>query len=197
MSHSSRPYHHGDLVNQLIDLATQSVQEKGVEGLSLRKVAGAAGVSHTAVYGHFPTKAALLAAVLVQGYERLRALLEKKTRRADDPPTQLQMVALAYLQFCRDEPNVFFAMCGPRLAVGGDFPDLEQALADAFRFIEAPISAVKQDLPLGEVTAVAYWSGLQGFLSQLLTGRVRMSPKQEKAFVAAFSDGLCRGFGII
>ena len=64
-------YHHKDLRGQLIQAAIALLPAKGANGLSLREVAKAAGVSHTAPYRHFKDKAALLAAIAQTGFERL------------------------------------------------------------------------------------------------------------------------------
>ena len=51
-------YHHGDLRNTLIEIATVLLAEEGVHGVSLRKMAQQAGVSHNAPYMHFADKEA-------------------------------------------------------------------------------------------------------------------------------------------
>ncbi|WP_156508836.1 TetR/AcrR family transcriptional regulator, partial [Oleiphilus sp. HI0132] len=64
-------YHHGDLRNKLISISLEMLQENGMPGLSLRKLAERAGVSRSAPYHHFKDKNDLLAAVAEQGFEVL------------------------------------------------------------------------------------------------------------------------------
>src|SRR5512147_1727830 len=66
-----KAYHHGDLKNALIEAGADILSKDGVSGLSLRKVALKAGVSHTAPYAHFADKQALIAAISTDGYRRL------------------------------------------------------------------------------------------------------------------------------
>ena len=61
-------YHHGDLRQALLTAAVELLKTKDAKSLSLREVARAAGVSHTAPYRHFEDKAALLAAIAQEGH---------------------------------------------------------------------------------------------------------------------------------
>jgi len=67
---TKKTYHHGDLKNALIRAGIDILAREGVGGLSLRKVARNAGVSHTAPYAHFADKQALIAAISTNGHEK-------------------------------------------------------------------------------------------------------------------------------
>ena len=56
-------YHHGDLRRALLDEALRTIQDDGVEALTLRTISVRLGVSRTALYRHFTDKRALLSAV--------------------------------------------------------------------------------------------------------------------------------------
>ena len=60
---SKKPYHHGDLRTAMIEHGIAFIIEHGAGALSLRKVAAACGVSHSAPYSHFANKDVLLAAI--------------------------------------------------------------------------------------------------------------------------------------
>src|SRR6266542_1859848 len=99
-----KTYHHGDLKNALIKAGVEILAKDGVSGLSLRKVASKAGVSHTAPYSHFADKQALIAAISTEGfrqlYEKVSAVAEEyKTK----PSRQLVEVAWAYVQFALND----------------------------------------------------------------------------------------------
>ena len=56
-------YHHGDLRTALIEEGLAQLDAKAPAEVSLREIARNVGVSATAVYRHFPDKAALLKAL--------------------------------------------------------------------------------------------------------------------------------------
>ena len=60
---SGERYHHGDLRRALIKKGMERLRKGAVDELSLREIARSVGVSATAVYRHFPDKAALLSAL--------------------------------------------------------------------------------------------------------------------------------------
>lgn len=131
---TDRPYHHGNLRSALI-AAGLRLLETG-EPVTLRAVAKAVGVSHTAPYNHFSGKEALLAAIAAEGFHRLRAAIE--TARADagaDCGDQLYAAGLAYILFAAERPALFRLMFGPR----EDKPSTTEAGQAAFGSLVAVI----------------------------------------------------------
>lgn len=99
-------YHHGDLKNALIQAGIEILAEEGVGGLSLRKAARKAGVSHAAPYAHFADKQALIAAIAADGHEKINQRLNAVlVRHADDPLRQLLGAVQAYVQFGLEAPD--------------------------------------------------------------------------------------------
>jgi AcrR family transcriptional regulator len=120
---SHRPYHHGDLRAALLGAALDSIADGGLAALSLRKVAGLAGVSHTAAAYHFGDKAGLLTAIAVEGYRRLGAELEAASRAGE-----FLDVGVAYVNFAVANRAYFDVMFRPELHHRDDV-DLQQARA--------------------------------------------------------------------
>ncbi len=198
-----RPYHHGDLRAALIALATAHIATGGVDTLSVRGLAKAAGVAHRAAYQHFPDKDALIAAALAGGYRRLDQRIEAALGEgaASNPPFErLAGVGRAYVAFAFDEPNIFLAMTGPRINQSGRHAELEKAIAAVWRHIGDPIAdaAAAGELATSSRTlgAAVFWGGLQGVIGQAVIGRLKVSPADRASFFDSAIDRLIAGLRI-
>ena len=88
--------------------AARSVLEReGIAGLSIRKVAGRAGVSPMAMYNHFADKDALLDALMEDGFGTWERIV--RAIRARDPMEWLRRLMDAFLDFALTEPPRFDA----------------------------------------------------------------------------------------
>lgn len=104
-------YHHGDLRRELLRASIEIIRTEGLESLSLRKVAQAAGVSHAAPYAHFADKAELIAAVKEEGFLELeRRLLEAAPAKLRSARSRLLEMGSAYLRFAVERPTQFEMM---------------------------------------------------------------------------------------
>lgn len=79
----SGAYHHGDLRRVLLDTATRVVEKEGLGALSLHALARKAGVSSGAPYHHFESREQLLAAIALEGYERLADEMKRGAEEAE------------------------------------------------------------------------------------------------------------------
>jgi AcrR family transcriptional regulator len=96
-------YHHGDLRNTLLTIATKLLVEEGIQALSLRKIAQRAGVSHNAPYMHFADKEAVLVAIAEEGFRLLSLDVEAAMASAQDSSRQQLLAASkAYVRFAID-----------------------------------------------------------------------------------------------
>lgn len=116
------PYHHGDLRQALIDHAWRTLERDGLAKLSLRKLAGLAGVSHNAPYMHFKTKDALLDAVAANGFERLREAIGQAGGSESFTPQTWRPRVLdglgAYVAFAQKNPALYSLMHRPAQVEG-------------------------------------------------------------------------------
>lgn len=99
-------YHHEDLRQELIDAGIRLITENGVENLSLRRIAAACGVSHTAPYKHFQNKDDMLAAILQYVLVQFaQGLQESVDRQPGTPPERLMELGKGYVQFMAEHPD--------------------------------------------------------------------------------------------
>lgn len=125
---SVTPVNRPDLTARLVDEAARILVEQGPGGLSLRKLAAAAGVSTMPVYTLFGDKEGLLAAMHREGFRRLgEALAEVPV--TDEPLTDVIALGLAYRAAALASPHLYGLMFG-RIAPGFTPSPEDRAAAD-------------------------------------------------------------------
>jgi AcrR family transcriptional regulator len=108
---NSRPYHHGNLRQALLQAAEMALEVRGATDLSLRELSREVGVSHTSPRRHFADKQALLDALAQTGFQRLDAILAEATKkRARNFAARLTNLAQAYIEFALKHPALWVLM---------------------------------------------------------------------------------------
>lgn len=129
-------YHHGDLRAALLARAEETLRVSGADGLSLRELARAVGVSHGAPRRHFDDKAALLEALAVEGWHRLGDALARAAQPSDaDFAATLKRVAVAYVRFGTDN-----AALTDLMSTSKHLADASDQLRDAREAAFAPVT---------------------------------------------------------
>jgi AcrR family transcriptional regulator len=150
-------YHHGDLKATILAEAAVLVSERGADGLSLRELARAAGVSHAAPAHHFTDRRGLFTALATEGFEMLAEAL-----RGARPV--FQDAALAYVRFALDHPGHYEVMFDKSLYDATD-PGLVAAETAAGSELAAGVGTLDdpraKDDP--QAAALAAWSLVHGF----------------------------------
>ncbi|MEW2623882.1 TetR/AcrR family transcriptional regulator [Streptomyces sp. NPDC048106] len=165
MSH--RPFHHGNLRAVLLEQAEAVLRERGLDALSLRELARAAGVSHGAPRSHFVDRSALLDALAERGFIRLADEIREAASgvRADpaDPVRALRAAASAYLRFAERDPALLDLM----FATKADGP------SEAARSAAERLFGAMADIMDAGVEAGAYHAHDVGRLTLLLSATVQ------------------------
>lgn len=170
-------YHHGDLKNALIAAGVEILSEQGLSGLSLRKVARRAGVSHAAPYAHFADKQALIAAIATEGHTRIHVEITGIIAASpDDPLRQLVLVALAYLDFSQAEPDLFRITFSGAIEKERNYPDLVEMAHKNFSLIQdiaarCRAQGIFQRGP-DELLAQSLWGAVYGLISLIQQNQI-------------------------
>ena len=187
-----RAYHHGDLKNALRAAGSALIAQRGVEGVSLREISQAAGVSHTAAYRHYADKQALLADLAEDGFRQLAGInLRTIAATPGGPVPQLMACGRAYVRFGVHRPHVLQLMFSQAIPDWTVHPSLQQASEELARTLADVVSAgqaagVMRPAPLGDVTLAA-WSLVHG-LALLLAGRRIPAPVIDEAFIERMGE---------
>jgi AcrR family transcriptional regulator len=151
-------YHHGDLKSVILAQAAELVAQRGADGVSLRELARAAGVSHAAPAHHFNDRRGLFTALATQGWRLLAEAL------ADARPDFLD-AASAYVGFALEHPGHYEVMFDKSLIDEAN-PQLADAKAAAgaelSRGVATLTDARSKSDPEG--AALAAWSLVHGFI---------------------------------
>ena len=167
-------YHHGDLRSALIEEGLAQLDVKAPDAVSLREIARNVGVSATAVYRHFPDKAALLNALCGVGGERLAEAFQEAMAGAEDERAAFRAMGRAYVKFALRNPSVFRLMMtqSPPDGDRNEAPCATDApfgmLSDTLKNL-MPVDASKTDRKIKRLQA---WSMVHGLAMLMLDGQV-------------------------
>ncbi len=172
-------YHHGDLKNSLIKAGIEILAQEGTGGLSLRRVARKAGVSHAAPYAHFTDKQALLAAIAAEGHrkihERLTVVLAS---RSNDPLRLLVGSAWAYVSFGLEFPDYYKVTFSGTLENEHNYPEFMEISQRNIQLLKDIIEQCRSAGILqteeidSEIQAISLWGQLHGLVSLLIQGQI-------------------------
>jgi AcrR family transcriptional regulator len=154
---SRTSYHHGDLKAVILAEAAALVAERGAEGVSLRELARAAGVSHAAPAHHFTDRRGLFTALAAQGWLLLADALK------DARPDFID-AALAYVRFALDHPGHYAVMFN-RSLINPEDPELIAAVGAAGTELAQGVGTLEDPRAKGDpqAAALAAWSLVHGF----------------------------------
>jgi AcrR family transcriptional regulator len=175
-----RSYHHGDLRRALLTTALSLVEDEDAAVLTLREVARRAGVTHSAPYHHFPTKAALLAALAEEGFRTLYTeQLQAAAKAGPDPVARLEALGIAYVKFADAHRGYFRVMFRSDAGGWADFPKVLEAAQLSYVLLAATASEAQKaggmEVDLAEFTLAA-WSVVHGLATLWVDGPLRRYP---------------------
>ncbi|MFV2092117.1 MAG: TetR/AcrR family transcriptional regulator [Hyphomicrobiales bacterium] len=181
-----KPHHHGNLREALIRAGTELLDEGGQAGLTLRKCAARAGVSHAAPAHYFNGLGGLLTAIAARGYEIFTAtMISEAEAGASDPHACLLSICQGYLRFSRDHEAMFNLMFSSE-DLDYEDPDLRQNSAAAYAVLRDGCAPFINVSTVDEGTEIMVWSLVHGFAGISRSGR--RSPGGHLSRAVRFED---------
>jgi AcrR family transcriptional regulator len=160
---------------RLLAVALELIEgPEGVDGVTMRAVAAAAGVTTMATYKHFQNRDALLRAATAAEYARIAGYFARANARIEVPGMRGM---LGYLNYALDHPQIFRYMFSSHRADALVFPhDLEESKSPTFNILLSVVSELmdRQVLRSDDAaeTALSIWAHAHGLVSLYLSGRI-------------------------
>lgn len=183
-----RNYHHGDLRAALVQAGLRLLEERHGDDIGLREVARAVGVSATAVYRHFPDKAALLRALSAEGLARLARAQHEAFDRAGGGKAGFAATGRAYVRFALDNPALFRLIFSnpPEQDLMTGTQDM---VPEAFRMLRdnaASVAPPDASADAVNLVALSAWAQVHGLAVLMLDGQI---PSDERLIDALLGPG--------
>ena len=163
-----------DLRRRVLDASLALIAQEGLEAFSMREVARRAGVSHQAPYHHFPDREAIMAAIVAEGFAKLRDETLAAGEGAADKFDRLTRIGRAYVGFALRHPAHFKLMFRSEWVDAEKHTEAGACAEGAFAVLSEAISALARG-PDGEperTTLMMAWSLAHGLATLLLEGKL-------------------------
>jgi AcrR family transcriptional regulator len=167
----------------IVAAARELAEADGWDAVTTRRLAERIEYSQPVLYSHFAGKDAIVAAVALEGFAELAAVLSAS--RAADPTAAVAAVARGYLGFADANPALYDAMFNLRTDLPFGRADTPQPLRAGFAAIQdvlAPLAAGRDPAMLAELM----WSALHGIVTLGRGGR--LPPEYAEQRIAALVD---------
>ena len=153
-----------EVERELVAAAEAVLVRDGPGAVTVRAVAAEAGIAPMSVYNRFGSKDGLVHALLIIGFDRLRAVMESGDER--DMLARLWACGLRYREFALANPHFYAIMFEDAIPHEHDSPEVHEHAFAAFgalvRQVELAAAAGTIAAPEPTETAQQMWSAVHG-----------------------------------
>ena len=190
--------HDARTASALLDEAERIVESDGLDALTLRHVAAAAGTTTRAVYTAFGSKEALVIALGARGFDLLREALEGLSETADPAADLVEAGVSVFRRFAVDHPTLFRISIQRALPDPALFAGYVDAAREALDVLHRRVGRLEAAGRLGERSvgdaAAEFHSLCEGLAAMELRGMFRAG-EEERIWRDALA-ALVRGFAL-
>lgn len=164
---------------RILDAARSLLQEGGEEAVTMRALARRASIGTMTTYRHFDSRDAVLAALVVEGFERFGATIVQAATRPT-PAARLWWCGEHYLTFATEHPNTYALMFSSARPLA-DLPlgeEDRQIIGSALSFLVKRVLEVRGQraddeaaLARARADAARLWSLCHGLICLHTAGR--------------------------
>ena len=182
-----------EIERELLAAAETVLVRDGPGGLTVRAVAAEAGIAPMGVYNRLGGKDGLVDALLIKGFDQLRAAIE--AGREPDMLTRLRSSGLRYREFALTNPNFYAIMFEDAIPREHESTEVTEHARGSFaalvRLVELASASGVIAAPNPLEAAQQIWSAVHGAVALELKGLV-LTPDPEATY-GAFIDTVIRG----
>lgn len=183
--------------NAILDEAREMMSSDGPTAVSLRRLAGRLGVTAPALYSHFDSKDALLAAIAADEFALLIERVESVADGVADPIERIRLQARAYVDHALDNPALFQVMTvfRPAWSPQQAAPELPMA-SKSFEVASAAVTEavdaglLRETDPL--MASLTVWAAAHG-VATILLARPQLGDDYESALADSVIDSVVEG----
>jgi AcrR family transcriptional regulator len=181
-----------DIERELLAAAEAVLVRDGPGGLTVRAVAAEAGIAPMGVYNRLGGKDGLVDALLIKGFDRLRASCEAAINDTAEPSMRARLFACGrnYRRFALDNPHFYAIMFEDAIPHERDNEEVGAHARAAFgtlvRAVELAAAAGVLDAPDPIEAAQQIWSAVHGAVALELKGLV-LTPDPQYTYQASLT----------
>ena len=161
--------------DRVCEVAARLFVAKGPEGVTMRELASALGVSAMTPYRYFRDKDDILAAVRARAFDRFAEVLEMAYAGPGSVPERALAKRDAYVRFALEEPATYRLMFDLSQPTEDKYPDLVRAMTRARGTMTSHVrDLVAQGFLSGdpELIGHVFWAALHGAVTLHLAGKL-------------------------
>lgn len=184
--------------DRLCDIAEVKFATLGIDGVTLRDLASAMGVSPMTPYRYFKDKDAILAAVRARAFSRFAAAMESAETSAGKKKGG-PFTGVAYIDWALKNPAAYRLMFDTQQPTAEDYPELVASMARSRETMTSYWRRMKADGRFkGDVDLAGHmmWSAMHGAVMLELAGLLH-KPLDARKLAARAMLALARDLGVI
>ena len=177
---------------RLCDVAEKLFAAHGPDGVTMREMADALGVSSMTPYRYFKDKDAILAAVRTRAFKQFAAAMESARLSKTGPGN-------AYVEFALAHPAAYRLMFDVSQPTFADYPELVAAMERARLTMGGglrELAAAGRFAGDVELAAYVFWSAMHGAVMLELAGLLEGSKLDAHTIAKSAREALGKHFGL-
>ena len=171
--------------NRITAAARQIAAREGWAAVTIRRLADEIEYSQPVLYSHFANRDAIVAAVALEGFRDIAVEIRCAALEDGDRANAPRNVALAYLDFARENPALYEAMFSMPTGLQFSVGNIEPELREAFAALAAVVTLRAGDV---DIITETFWAALHGLAELERSGRIAHDLGDQR--VAHVVDGL-------